>query len=104
MDAPKYNYGETPEEVIGETPFTDGLLRREWISDRIDGLTADQIDQFESATDGYVIQQLNLRDLLTVLDALLIGSGDITAHGHDLTNRCEALRISILAALGIEES
>lgn len=90
METLKYSYGETPEDVIRERH----LLACET------GLPMNDFQWVDSVRCG---------DLLTVLDALksaaLVEQDEDSWYGDPAKgSQFAALRISILAALGIEES
>lgn len=87
METLKYEYDETPDSVI----------RERMGEDRGNGVET----HGDSRGKGIL---LSTDHLITVLDALRAGAGDIAEFGHEFTNDCEALRADILAALGIEEA
>lgn len=95
METLTYNYGETPEEVICNRFF-------EW-----QDANAYQGDRIHSHSS-FITSDTDSTDLLTVLDALKRTSVQErrkirTGGPTEAQTRFGQLRISILAALGIEE-
>ncbi|WP_281783739.1 hypothetical protein [Sinimarinibacterium flocculans] len=92
-----YPFGETPEEVIRE--------RLEWF---FDSVIIDRRDSFAPCPpilNGNTTHPDGRDDLLTVLDALRVAAATGEPDGSDtmIGDRSQDLRISILAALGIDE-
>jgi GAF domain-containing protein len=88
MEAVKYNYGETPEEAA-----------KQRLESMVLGGDVDRHEKLE------VILAHDFDNLLTVLDAL--GDYGVNGGSDGLDDKYHAgrnLRISILAALGIDES
>jgi len=110
METLTYNYGETPEGVIRErlaalSGESEGFEVADTFVNWGGYADSEAVAEQRAIYRGFLATFVGTDDLLTTLDALnVVAGGGFEGVGSDFARQSRNLRLSILSALGIEES